>query len=170
MLRQVKGIIATYRMTNRPLPSRHSPYVTSVLQPLKVPAWLFYFLSVPPFLVSNSCCFSAMSHFVLSFYRHLSIAFLLHPIFLPEGLVICQTRLVLKRKDRLIFKRVSLLSMVNFSFFISQTFVEDERFAHLTKEMRAELILSVSEKITVTYDVLARDMVSVVRITFSKCH
>jgi hypothetical protein len=28
----------------------------------------------------------------------------------------------------------------------------------------------VSEKITVTYDVLARDMVSVVRITFSECH
>jgi ethanolamine ammonia-lyase large subunit len=89
---------------------------------------------------------------------------------LPEGLVVCQTRLVLKRKDRLIFKRVSLLSMVNFYFFISQTFVEDERFAHLTKEIRAELILSVSEKITVTYDVLARDMVSVVRITFSECH
>lgn len=82
VLRQVKGIIATYRMTNRPLPSRHSPYVTSVLQPLK-------------------------------------------------------------------------------------TFVEDERFAHLTKEMRAELILSVSEKITVTYDVLARDMVSVARTTES---
>ena len=36
VLKQAKGIIATYRMTNRPLPSRHSPYVTSVFQPLKV--------------------------------------------------------------------------------------------------------------------------------------
>ena len=36
VLKQAKGIIATYRMTNRPLPSRHSPYVTSVFQPLQV--------------------------------------------------------------------------------------------------------------------------------------
>jgi len=35
VLEQAKGIVATYRMTNRPLPSRHSPYVTSVFQPLK---------------------------------------------------------------------------------------------------------------------------------------
>lgn len=35
-LRQVKGITATYRMTNKPLPVRHSPYVTGVLRPLKV--------------------------------------------------------------------------------------------------------------------------------------
>ncbi|XP_050224191.1 conserved oligomeric Golgi complex subunit 2 [Mercurialis annua] len=34
-LRQVKGISATYRMTNKPLPQRHSPYVSGVLQPLK---------------------------------------------------------------------------------------------------------------------------------------
>ncbi|XP_065873329.1 conserved oligomeric Golgi complex subunit 2 [Euphorbia lathyris] len=34
-LRQVKGITATYRMTNKPLPVRHSPYVTGVLRPLK---------------------------------------------------------------------------------------------------------------------------------------
>ncbi|XP_058752104.1 conserved oligomeric Golgi complex subunit 2-like [Vicia villosa] len=35
-LRQMKGITATYRMTNKPLPVRHSPYVTGVLRPLKV--------------------------------------------------------------------------------------------------------------------------------------
>ncbi|KAF6150046.1 hypothetical protein GIB67_002828 [Kingdonia uniflora] len=34
-LRQVKGIIATYRMTNKPLPVRHSPYVSGVLRPFK---------------------------------------------------------------------------------------------------------------------------------------
>ncbi|EEF51806.1 conserved oligomeric Golgi complex subunit 2 [Ricinus communis] len=34
-LRQVKGISATYRMTNKPLPVRHSPYVSGVLHPLK---------------------------------------------------------------------------------------------------------------------------------------
>ncbi|KAJ4838487.1 Conserved oligomeric Golgi complex subunit 2 [Turnera subulata] len=35
-LRQVKGITATYRMTNKPIPVRHSPYVSGVLRPLKV--------------------------------------------------------------------------------------------------------------------------------------
>ena len=35
VLRQLKGITATYRMTNKPLPVRHSPYVFGVLQPLK---------------------------------------------------------------------------------------------------------------------------------------
>ena len=40
--------------------------------------------------------------------------------------------------------------------------MDDERYAHVTKEMQAELITSVSEKITAQYDVLARDMVSVV--------
>ncbi|PPD79392.1 hypothetical protein GOBAR_DD23690 [Gossypium barbadense] len=34
-LRQLKGITATYRMTNKPLPVRHSPYVAGVLRPLK---------------------------------------------------------------------------------------------------------------------------------------
>ncbi|KAF5476569.1 hypothetical protein F2P56_003310 [Juglans regia] len=34
-LRQLKGITATYRMTNKPLPVRHSPYVSVVLRPLK---------------------------------------------------------------------------------------------------------------------------------------
>ncbi|KAL2613354.1 hypothetical protein R1flu_025046 [Riccia fluitans] len=34
-LKQAKGITATYRMTNKPLPTRHSPYVASILQPLK---------------------------------------------------------------------------------------------------------------------------------------
>lgn len=34
-LRQLKGITATYRMTNKPLPIRHSPYVSGVLRPLK---------------------------------------------------------------------------------------------------------------------------------------
>ncbi|KAI9079465.1 hypothetical protein K1719_038547 [Acacia pycnantha] len=34
-LRQMKGITATYRMTNKPLPVRHSPYVSGVLRPLK---------------------------------------------------------------------------------------------------------------------------------------
>ncbi|KAF3436861.1 hypothetical protein FNV43_RR19614 [Rhamnella rubrinervis] len=34
-LRQLKGITATYRMTNKPLPVRHSPYVTGILRPLK---------------------------------------------------------------------------------------------------------------------------------------
>nr|PNR36513.1 hypothetical protein PHYPA_022364 [Physcomitrium patens] len=80
VLKQAKGIVATYRMTNRPLPSRHSPYVTSILQPLK-------------------------------------------------------------------------------------TFLEDDRYAHVTNEMHAELIASVSEKITSQYDVLARDMVSMARQT-----
>lgn len=32
----MKGITATYRMTNKPLPVRHSPYVSGVLRPLKV--------------------------------------------------------------------------------------------------------------------------------------
>ncbi|KAJ8646126.1 hypothetical protein MRB53_007874 [Persea americana] len=35
-LRQLKGITATYRMTNKPLPVRHSPYVSGVLRPLKM--------------------------------------------------------------------------------------------------------------------------------------
>ncbi|GLJ13953.1 hypothetical protein SUGI_0223070 [Cryptomeria japonica] len=35
VLRQLKGISATYRMTNKPLPVRHSPYVSGALQPLK---------------------------------------------------------------------------------------------------------------------------------------
>ncbi|XP_059657391.1 conserved oligomeric Golgi complex subunit 2-like [Cornus florida] len=34
-LRQLKGITATYRMTNKPLPVRHSPYVVWILRPLK---------------------------------------------------------------------------------------------------------------------------------------
>lgn len=34
-LRQLKGITATYRMTNKPLPVRHSPYVSGLLRPLK---------------------------------------------------------------------------------------------------------------------------------------
>lgn len=34
-LRQLKGITATYRMTNKPLPVIHSPYVSGVLRPLK---------------------------------------------------------------------------------------------------------------------------------------
>ncbi|RAL48071.1 hypothetical protein DM860_017862 [Cuscuta australis] len=33
---QLKGITATYRMTNKPLPVKHSPYVSGVLRPLKV--------------------------------------------------------------------------------------------------------------------------------------
>eukprot|EP00249_Psilotum_nudum_P019252 c27163_g1_i1 orf=404-2626(-) len=36
VLMQLKGITATYRMTNKPLPVRHSPYVSGILQPLKV--------------------------------------------------------------------------------------------------------------------------------------
>ncbi|KAL6497180.1 Conserved oligomeric Golgi complex subunit 2 [Orobanche gracilis] len=39
-LRQLKGITATYRMTNKPLPVRHSPFVLGVLRPLKVPPFL----------------------------------------------------------------------------------------------------------------------------------
>ncbi|KAL8480796.1 hypothetical protein ACS0TY_027359 [Phlomoides rotata] len=35
-LRQVRGITATFRMTNKPLPVRHSLYVSGVLRPLKV--------------------------------------------------------------------------------------------------------------------------------------
>lgn len=34
-LRQIKGITATYRMTNKPLPVRHSAYVSGVLRPIK---------------------------------------------------------------------------------------------------------------------------------------
>ncbi|KAI8000754.1 Conserved oligomeric Golgi complex subunit 2 [Camellia lanceoleosa] len=34
-LKQLKGITATYRMTNKPLPVRHSPYVSGVLHRLK---------------------------------------------------------------------------------------------------------------------------------------
>ncbi|PON72169.1 COG complex component [Trema orientale] len=34
-LRQIKGITATYRMTNKPIPTRHSPYVSGVLRPLE---------------------------------------------------------------------------------------------------------------------------------------
>ncbi|KAL5543938.1 hypothetical protein UlMin_007722 [Ulmus minor] len=34
-LRQLKGITATFRMTNKPLPVRHSPYVSGILRPLK---------------------------------------------------------------------------------------------------------------------------------------
>ncbi|KAF5730942.1 conserved oligomeric Golgi complex subunit 2 isoform X2 [Tripterygium wilfordii] len=34
-LRQLKGITATYRMTNKPLPVRHSPYVSGILRPVK---------------------------------------------------------------------------------------------------------------------------------------
>ncbi|XP_024027150.1 conserved oligomeric Golgi complex subunit 2 isoform X2 [Morus notabilis] len=35
-LRQLKGITATYRMTNKPIPTRHSPYVAAVLRPLEI--------------------------------------------------------------------------------------------------------------------------------------
>ena len=42
--------------------------------------------------------------------------------------------------------------------------MEDVRYAHVTKELQAEVIISVSEKITAQYDVLAQDMVSVVSI------
>eukprot|EP00271_Cylindrocystis_brebissonii_P011692 TRINITY_DN29604_c0_g1_i1.p1 TRINITY_DN29604_c0_g1~~TRINITY_DN29604_c0_g1_i1.p1 ORF type:complete len:817 (-),score=155.92 TRINITY_DN29604_c0_g1_i1:242-2692(-) len=35
VLGQLKGITATYRMTNKPLPVRHSHYVVGVLQPLR---------------------------------------------------------------------------------------------------------------------------------------
>jgi hypothetical protein len=80
VLKQAKGIVATYRMTNRPLPSRYSPYVTSVFQPL-------------------------------------------------------------------------------------QTYLEDERYANITKEIQVEIIASVSEKITSQYDVLAREMVTMARQT-----
>ncbi|CAI0446406.1 unnamed protein product [Linum tenue] len=34
-LKQLKGITATYRMTNKPLPVRHSPYVSGLLRPVK---------------------------------------------------------------------------------------------------------------------------------------
>lgn len=34
-LRQLKGITATYRMTHKPLPVRHSPYVSGVLRPVQ---------------------------------------------------------------------------------------------------------------------------------------
>ncbi|ESQ54830.1 hypothetical protein EUTSA_v10024490mg [Eutrema salsugineum] len=34
-LRHVKGITATYRMTNKPPPVRHSPYVVGILRPVK---------------------------------------------------------------------------------------------------------------------------------------
>eukprot|EP00899_Mesostigma_viride_P006947 jgi/Mesvir1/16253/Mv08501-RA.2 len=36
VLKQLRGITATYRMTNKPLPTRHSHFVPGVLQPLKV--------------------------------------------------------------------------------------------------------------------------------------
>jgi hypothetical protein len=35
VLKQMRGITATYRMTNKPLPSRHSHFVPSILAPLK---------------------------------------------------------------------------------------------------------------------------------------
>ncbi|XP_030493253.2 conserved oligomeric Golgi complex subunit 2 isoform X2 [Cannabis sativa] len=34
-LKQLKGITATFRMTNKPIPTRHSPYVSGVLRPLE---------------------------------------------------------------------------------------------------------------------------------------
>eukprot|EP00850_Spirogloea_muscicola_P000815 SM000003S11060 [mRNA] locus=s3:589045:594249:+ [translate_table: standard] len=34
-LKQVKGVTAVYRMTNKPLPTRHSPYVPDILRPLR---------------------------------------------------------------------------------------------------------------------------------------
>ncbi|GAB2269700.1 Conserved oligomeric Golgi complex subunit 2 [Dionaea muscipula] len=34
-LRHLKGIAAAYRMTNKPLPVRHSPYVSGLLRPIK---------------------------------------------------------------------------------------------------------------------------------------
>ncbi|XP_074278563.1 conserved oligomeric Golgi complex subunit 2 [Silene latifolia] len=34
-LNQLKGITATFRMTNKPLPVRHSPYVSGILRPVK---------------------------------------------------------------------------------------------------------------------------------------
>lgn len=34
-LRQLRGITATFRMTNKPLPVRHSPYVVGLLRPVK---------------------------------------------------------------------------------------------------------------------------------------
>ena len=34
VLRQLNGITATYRMTNKPLPTRHSHYTAAILQPL----------------------------------------------------------------------------------------------------------------------------------------
>ncbi|KAK1363250.1 Conserved oligomeric Golgi complex subunit 2 [Heracleum sosnowskyi] len=35
VLKQIKGITATYRMTNKPAPVRHSVYVSGILRPLK---------------------------------------------------------------------------------------------------------------------------------------
>ncbi|CAN0038787.1 unnamed protein product, partial [Choristocarpus tenellus] len=35
MLQAVKGITATYRMTNKPPPERPSPFVTNILRPLR---------------------------------------------------------------------------------------------------------------------------------------
>lgn len=35
VLRQLNGITATYRMTNKPLPTRHSHYTAAILQPLQ---------------------------------------------------------------------------------------------------------------------------------------
>lgn len=53
--------------------------------------------------------------------------------------------------------------------FFMQAFLEDERYAHVMKEMQAELLALVSEKITSQYDVLARDMVSMVSVLVLAC-
>ena len=37
-LKPMRGIATTYRMVNRPMPTRPSPYVSAVLQPLKCAA------------------------------------------------------------------------------------------------------------------------------------
>lgn len=36
VVKQLKGISAAYRMTNKQLPTKHSPYVTHILKSLKV--------------------------------------------------------------------------------------------------------------------------------------
>jgi hypothetical protein len=44
VLRQLRGITATYRMTNKPMPTRHSHFVPGVLAPLRA----FLDASPPP--------------------------------------------------------------------------------------------------------------------------
>lgn len=88
VLKQAKGIVATYRMTNRPLPSRHSPYVTSILQPLKVNSSYSYLMMITIIMITMTVRFTYKKRLLslVSFMCVLAIdlIFISCPIFFPR--------------------------------------------------------------------------------------
>lgn len=65
----MKGITTTYRMTNKPLPVRHSPYVVGILRPVKVliELWVCGLKDVRSYLIYG---FLRVDHCIFSVNRH----------------------------------------------------------------------------------------------------